>query len=53
MSAARLGALSDSERADRPASPINVEAVRAALEAAEGEFTNGDQPGANLRTVIS
>jgi hypothetical protein len=44
-----LSTVVDFERARRAVSAEAVDAIRAALEAAGVEFTNGDQPGVRLR----
>jgi transcriptional regulator with XRE-family HTH domain len=41
--------LSDFELGKRTPHPRTLDAIRAALEAAGIEFTNGDQPGVRLR----
>ena len=37
------------ERSSRVATPERIQAMRAAIEAAGVEFTNGDEPGVKLR----
>ena len=46
-----LSTVVDFERARRTVSAEAVAAIRAALEAAGVEFTNGEQPGVRLRKV--
>ena len=44
-----LSTVIDFERQRRPVAASTVAAIRAALEAAGVEFTNGDAPGVRLR----
>ena len=46
-----VATLADFEVGRRQPHPRTVEAIRAALEAAGVEFTNGDAPGVQLRNV--
>jgi transcriptional regulator with XRE-family HTH domain len=44
-----LSTVIDFERSRRPVSAKAIAAIRAALEAAGVEFTNGEQPGVRMR----
>jgi transcriptional regulator with XRE-family HTH domain len=44
-----LSTVVDLEKTRRAVAPATVDAIRAALEAAGVEFTNGDAPGVRLK----